>query len=194
MSEHYFSESPTSKIHLYTIKTNLRNQNFQFLTATGIFSPKNIDKGTRLLIETMELPTKGNILDLGTGYGVIGIVTACIAPNCHVYMIDQNERAIWLTKENIKKNAITNAEARIGGLEVVKNLKFKTILCNPPLSMGYEKLNSLFSLIPNYFDQNCVFQIVLRKTHQKIISMMEHIFTNIEILKKKSGYIILKCY
>ena len=82
MSEHYFSESPTSKINLFTIKTNLRNQNFQFLTATGMFSPKNIDKGTRLLIETMELPIEGNILDLGTGYGVIGIVTACIVTKC----------------------------------------------------------------------------------------------------------------
>ncbi len=194
MNEHYFSESPTSKINLFTIKTNLRNQNFQFLTATGMFSPKNIDKGTRLLIETMELPIEGNILDLGTGYGVIGIVTACIAPNCYVYMIDRNERAVWLAKENIKKNAINNAEARIGGLEAVKNIKFKLILSNPPLSMGYEKLNSLFSSIPDYFDQDCVFQIVLRKTHQKIISMMENIFTNIEILKKKSGYIILKCY
>ena len=151
MNEHYFSESPTSKINLFTIKTNLRNQNFQFLTATGIFSPKNIDKGTRLLIETVELPPKGNLLDLGTGYGVIGIVAACISPNCHVYMIDRNERAIWLAKENIKKNAITNAEARIGGLEAVKNLKFKLILSNPPLSIGYEKLNSLFSLTPNYF-------------------------------------------
>ncbi|MHA1298243.1 MAG: class I SAM-dependent methyltransferase [Candidatus Helarchaeota archaeon] len=194
MNEHYFTKSPTSKINLYTIKTNLRGQIFQFLTASGIFSPKNIDKGTRILIETMELPKKGNVLDLGTGYGPIGIVAATIAPNCMVYMIDQNERAIWLAKENIKKNAITNAEARVGGFEAIKNLKFKIILCNPPLSMGYEKINSFLSPVKDYLDINGIFQIVIRKTHKKIICMMENIFTNVELLKKKSGYIILKCF
>ncbi|MFX1450055.1 MAG: class I SAM-dependent methyltransferase [Promethearchaeota archaeon] len=194
MNEHYFSDAPSSKIKLYTIKTNLRNQNFEFSTSSGIFSPKNIDKGTRLLIDTMQLPDEGNILDLGTGYGAIGIVVASIALKCQVYMIDKNERAIWLAKENIKKNATVNAEARVGGLEAVKNLKFSLILSNPPLAIGYENLNSLFSSIPEYFDKNCTLQMVLRKTHQKIISMMENIFTNVNVLKKKSGYLILKCY
>lgn len=193
MKEHYFSESPTSKIIFYTIKTSLKNQTFKFLTTSGIFSPRYIDSGTRLLIENMQLPKEGNILDLGTGYGVIGIVVANTAPNCKIYMIDLNERAIWLAKENIKRNAITNAEVRVGGLENVKNLKFKLILTNPPLSIGYEKLYSLLSLIPNYFDEDCSFQIVLRKTHKKIISMMESIFTDVEVMKKKSGYIVLKC-
>ena len=194
MNDHYFSDAPSSKIKLYTIKTNLRNQNFEFSTSSGIFSPKNIDKGTRLLIDTMQLPDEGNILDLGTGYGAIGIVVASIALNCQVYMIDRNERAIWLAKENIKKNAIVNAEARVGGLEAVKNLKFSSILSNPPLAIGYENLNSLFSSIPEYFDKKCTLQMVLRKTHQKVISMMENIFTNVNVLKKKSGYLILQCY
>ncbi|MHA1377759.1 MAG: class I SAM-dependent methyltransferase [Candidatus Helarchaeota archaeon] len=192
MNDYYFSKSPNSKVNLYTIKTNLKNQTFQFLTSSGIFSPKSIDKGTRLLIETIQVPNVGNILDLGSGYGPIGIVVAAIAPESKVYMIDQNERAIWLAKENIKKNAIQNAEARIGGLEVLKKLKFDLIISNPPLSIGYKKISSLLSLVPNYLNDNGNLQIVLRKTHKKIISIMENIFTNIEILKRKSGYIILK--
>jgi 16S rRNA (guanine1207-N2)-methyltransferase len=193
MNDHYFSKSPVSKINLYTIKTNLKNQMFQFTTSSGVFSPKQVDKGTRLLIENMEMPNEGMVLDFGTGYGPIGIVAAAISPKCTIYMIDQNERAVWLAKENVKKNAINNAKVMIGGLEAVNDLKFKLILSNPPLSMGYEKINSIFSEISEHIDADGSFQFVLRKTHKKIILQTETFFSSVEVMKKKAGYVMLKC-
>ena len=115
-AEHYFTPSPKSRLKFRMIHAYLRGRPFQFLTAAGIFSKKRIDLGTRVLIEHMVLPDKGNVLDVGCGYGAIGIAAAVLNPNLHVVMVDVNERAVRLAKRNIKINNVSNAEVRKGNL------------------------------------------------------------------------------
>ena len=86
--EHYFSEQPKSKMRLGLIRTYLRGKSFEFMTASGVFSPRQIDLGTRLLIECMALPQKGCVLDVGCGYGAIGIAAAIFNPRLSVTMVD----------------------------------------------------------------------------------------------------------
>ncbi len=95
------------------VRTNLRGKHFEFLTSSSVFSKTKIDSGTRLLIESMVLPKKGNVLDIGCGYGAVGIAAAKFNPNLHVVMTDVNLRAVRLAKQNVELNKIVNAEVRL---------------------------------------------------------------------------------
>jgi len=192
--EHYFSEAPTSDIVLHEFKVFLRNRTYKFVTSSGVFSPKKIDSGTLFLIETIEIPIKGKILDLGTGYGPIGIVLADNCSNCKVTMIDINERAIWLAKENIKKNNISNAIVMKSNLfEKIKEEKFDLIVSNLPYTLGMEKIKNINESIPNYLENNGNYLVVIPKQQARLISQLETIFKKVITIGKKKGYRVMNC-
>jgi 16S rRNA (guanine1207-N2)-methyltransferase len=191
---HYFTEKPKSKLKLGLIRTNLRGIPFQFLTASGVFSKKHVDLGTRLLIESMILPESGYVLDIGCGYGAVGIAAATFNPNIHVIMVDVNERAVWLTKQNIQINHLKNAEARRGHLYTpVKDLTFNCILSNPPVSAGMEKVKAIITEAPKHMNSKGKFQMVTKSkiAGKRLRLIFEETFGNVEVLARKSGYRVL---
>ena len=191
---HYFSEKPQVKPKYGVIRVYLRGRYFEFLTCSGVFSPKRIDLGTRLLIESMILPEEGQILDLGCGYGPVGIVAATLNPKLKVIMVDINERAVMLAKENAKRNFVTNIEVRRGHLyEPVKNLKFGAILCNPPISAGKRTIKEIIAKAPTHLTKNGLLEIVVRsKVGGKMVKeMMMETFKNVQIHARQSGYRVL---
>ena len=135
MGEHYFSEKPTSPKKRGLIKCRLRGQEYEFLTISGIFSYKKVDTGTMLLIEAMKLPETGMALDLGCGYGAIGVVAARLRPRLQVILTDINERAVDLAEENIYRNKAVNARVLLGNLyEPVAGWKFDVVLTNDQIA------------------------------------------------------------
>ena len=111
---------------------------YRFRTDRGVFSPDGIDTGTGLLIEGMTVHTGETVLDLGCGYGPIGIAAAPLAAPGRVYLTEVNRRAAELARENIRLNGIENAEVRVGdGLAPVADVRFDVILTNPPIRAGY---------------------------------------------------------
>jgi 16S rRNA (guanine1207-N2)-methyltransferase len=194
MTEHYFTEKPKSKIDLGIIRTYLRGRLFEFLTASGVFSKTRIDLGTRLLIESMNLPEKGYALDIGCGYGPVGIVAALYNPKLHVVMTDLNERALWLTKENAKRNKAENVEIRKGFLyEPVKDMKFETILSNPPTTAGMKIVLPIIEQAPQHLTEGGLLQIVVRSkiSGKRLTTKIKETFGNIQILARQSGYRVL---
>ena len=190
-TEHYFAAKPASKPRLRVIHAYLRGRYFEFLTASGVFSRNRIDLGTRLLIESMVLPDEGTILDLGCGYGPVGIVAATIKPKLQVYMTDVNERAVWLAKKNVRKNQLENVKVKRGFLYTpVENMKFDAILTNPPVSAGMKTVNQIIAGAPAHLKSGGTFQIVVRSkiAGKRFTSMLEENFSNIQILARKSGY------
>ena len=188
---HYFTAEPKSKKNLGVIYTHFLGRSFEFLTATGVFSKKRVDLGTRLLIESMVLPEDGYVLDVGCGYGVVGIAVASFDPNLHVVMIDVNMRAVWLARQNIQRNNIINAEVRMGHMyEPVTGSSFNCILSNPPVSAGMDTVRAVISQAPGYMANEGNFQMVVKsKVGKKIIKMLlEKTFGNVKILARKSGY------
>ncbi len=189
--DHYFSADPKSKLNLGLIRTHLRGQQFEFITASGVFSQRRVDLGTRLLIESMILPEKGRVLDIGCGYGAIGIAAAIFNPELRVFMVDVNSRAVWLTRRNLQNRHVKNAEVREGHLyEPVQDLTFACILSNPPVSAGMETVETLVIDAPRYMTEGAYFQIVVRsKTGgRKMRSILEETFGEVEVLSRKSGY------
>ena len=106
MGEHYFSERPSSPDRRGLVRARLRGMDLEFLTSSGVFSVRRVDRGTRLLVESMVLPEGGRVLDMGCGYGVVGVVAGRLVPGLEVWMTDVNERAVSLARLNVKRNGV----------------------------------------------------------------------------------------
>lgn len=192
--EHYYSTHPVSKLRLGIIRAFLCGKYFDFLTGSGVFSKERIDLGTRLLIENMILPEKGNGLDLGCGYGAIGLVAAALRPSLRVFMVDTNQRAVWLARQNADRNNLYNVLIRKGKLyEPVKNTAFHVVLCNPPISAGLEIVERMISEAPQHLVSGGILQMVIRSKicGKRLISSFSESFGNMRISARGSGYRVL---
>lgn len=193
-AEHYFATFPQSEAKLGMIQTRLRGKTFKFLTAASVFSKKRVDLGTRLLIETMLLPQTGCLLDVGCGYGAVGISAAAFNPQLSVVMTDVNMRAVHLTRRNLELNRVKNAEVRHGALyEAVKELRFNCILSNPPVSAGMETVKAIITQASQVMAENASLQMVIRsKIGAKTLpQFFTEAFGSCRVLARKSGYRVL---
>jgi len=204
-SNHYYSKFPDVNVKIHTISESLRRHLYIFKTITGVFSFNKLDLGTKVFIDHMYIPKESSVLlDLGCGYGPIGIVLGYESPQSSVYLIDINKRAIWCAKENIKLNLPNNKKNVItlsgNYFEPIKskNLKFDGIYMNPPLRQGRKDFLKLLSVIPAHLKQNCSFQFVIKKKMgaSYILEFFKDTFPdeNIEILCKRSGYWVFRCF
>lgn len=195
MAEHYYTESPKAKYVEYLIKTTIANFNLLFKSASGVFSAREIDKASKLLAEKSKLPEEGKILDLGCGYGMIGIAAAKRSPKSKIILIDINKRATKLAIENVKMNRIKNAEVRQGNLyEPVADEKFDAILLNPPMAAGRKLCLQMIDQSIEHLNKGGSLQVVAR--HKKggavLFEDMKKIFSKTETLAKKGGFRVYK--
>ena len=192
--EHYFTAAPRSQEKLGLIKATLRGKSLAFLTSSSVFSKKRIDAGTHLLIEEMVLPEAGTVLDVGCGYGAVGIAAATFNPKLRVVMTDVNQRAVQLARRNLEINKVLNAEVRHGYLyEPVKDLVFDCIVTNPPVSAGIETVKAMITQAPQVMASNAAFQMVIRsKIGAKTLpAIFNKTFGECKVLARKSGYRVL---
>ncbi len=185
ITEHYYTEKPTSKIKEQIINSFLRGKELTFTTASGLFSPKKVDEGTKLLIENAIIQPNWKILDLGCGYGPVGIVMKKAFPDSEVTLLDINERALVYSKKNAEQNKVE--------IKVIKNWseeKFNTILLNPPQSAGKETCFNLISLSEKHLIRGGLLQIVARhnKGGRVLENKMKEIFGNVKSAAKKGRY------
>jgi len=192
--EHYFAEQPKSEAKFGIIRTQLRGKPFEFLTASGVFSPKRVDIGTRVLIEAMVLPEKGCVLDVGCGYGAVGIAAAAFNPNLHVVLTDVNRRAVLLARQNAERNRVPNIEVKQGYLyETVEDIAFNCVLSNPPVSAGMKTVEAIVRGALAVMACRATFQMVIRsKIGRKTLPLLfGEVFGNFAVLARESGYRVL---
>jgi 16S RNA G1207 methylase RsmC len=135
---HYYDKEPTFKeLRVRKIRTIIRGIPLTLVLAPGVFSSEHVDEGTRLLAENMVIMSDWDILDMGCGYGVLGIVAAKLAPKGKVVMVDINKLAVKLAMMNTRINGVSNAEVRWGDLyNAVAGERFNTVISNPPITAG----------------------------------------------------------
>ncbi len=192
--EHYYVEKPKSEAKYGLVSTCLRGKRFEFVTASSVFSIKRVDLGTRVLIEAMVLPEKGYLLDVGCGYGAVGIAAASLNPKLNVVMTDVNRRAVLLARQNAERNRIHNVEARQGNLyEPVQDRCFQSVLSNPPVSAGMQTVEELIRGAPAVMKCGGTFQMVIRsKIGKKALPQtFTEAFGNCRVLAIESGYRVL---
>ena len=169
-TQHYSTPFPDVRVKVYSVSESLRRHLYLFKTVTGVFSFKQLDLGTKVFIEHMNIPEKQSVLlDLGCGYGAIGIVLAQKRPQSTVYLTDTNKRALWCARENIRYN-LTERSGKVIVLpgsyfEPFKNksVKFDAIYMNPPLRNGRREFLALCEVIPRYLKSKGLFQFVIKK-------------------------------
>src|SRR5574342_484421 len=145
MSEHYYSRTQQVESDPKFWDFTLKNNPFRFKTDNGVFSKREVDFGSRLLIESFEMPnTDGFLLDVGCGYGPIGLSLAKYYHERMIHMVDVNERAIELAKENAEINRIQNVKIyESDRLLNVNENTFAAILTNPPIRAGKKTVNDI---------------------------------------------------
>ena len=187
--EHYYSEQQKSLFNVKKIKQKIKGQQFDFYTASGIFSKDKIDKGTLALAENMAVDKNSKVLDIGCGIGILGIVAAKLF-NANVVMSDINKRAVMLAKKNAELNNV-KAEIYHGNLyEPITQNDFDIILSNPPQTAGKELCFQLIEQSKNYLKKNGNLQLVARhnKGGKTLSNKMEEVFGNVKVIAKKAGY------
>ncbi|SFJ88935.1 16S rRNA (guanine1207-N2)-methyltransferase [Paenibacillus sp. UNC496MF] len=195
MSEHYYTQSPGTKHDRQQLETVLRGHKLRFLTDAGVFSKTGIDFGSRVLIETVELGERDRILDVGCGYGPMGITAAKLAPAGQVTMIDINERAVALANENIRLNGISNAAAMQSDLfERVLDRTFDAIITNPPIRAGKEVVHRIFEEGAALLNPGGSMWVVIQKKQgaPSAEAKLEAVFGNVEEVTKEKGYRIYR--
>jgi 16S rRNA G1207 methylase RsmC len=142
----------------------------------------------------MVLPETGVVLDVGCGYGAVGIVAAAFNSRLRVIMTDVNMRAVRLARQNIEINKVNNAEVRYGYLyEPVKELTFNCVLSNPPVSAGMETVKAIVREAPRVMASKATFQMVIRSKigGKTLPSVFNETFGNCAVLARESGYRVL---
>ncbi|MGH3653833.1 class I SAM-dependent methyltransferase [Glutamicibacter sp.] len=143
-SDHYFTSSPASADERRTIEVELNGSLRKVQTASGIFSPAGLDKGTAVLLQYVPTP-RGRILDIGCGWGPITLAAAEQSPQSEVYGVDVNERSIDLARLNATAFGLSNVV--VGTPDSVDpGLQFDTIWSNPPIRIGKDALHELLML------------------------------------------------
>jgi len=193
-SDHYFSSLPKSEAKYGLVRAKFFGKSFEFITASSVFSKRRIDTGTQLLIESMVLPKTGLVLDIGCGYGAVGIMAAAFNSKLQVYLTDVNTRAVNLAKKNAERNRVFNAQVRCGYLyEPLEDLKFDCILSNPPVSAGMETVKAIIRGAPKIMQPEAVFEMVIRsKIGAKLFPVLfVETFGNCTVVSRESGFRVL---
>lgn len=188
---HYFENDNNLKSNIKDFTVNIENTNFNFSTDNGVFSKGELDFGTKLLIlNALKLDIKGSILDLGCGYGPIGIIISKLR-NTITTMVDINKRAIHLTKMNAKKNNVSVNVIESDGYENV-NEKFDFIVSNPPIRIGKKNLYKLLIDSKNHLSSNGEMLIVVRK-EQGALSLIKDmsVYYDVKTIDKDKGFLII---
>lgn len=189
-TSHYYTKYQKSPLRLKKITAILRGSNFKFYTGSGVFSIRQVDKGTELLINKAIIEQNWKILDLGCGYGPVGIVIAKIFSRSGIIMTDINKRAVMLVKKNAKLNNVI-VDVRAGDMyDPVRNDMFDTILLNPPQTAGKKLCFEMIEKAKDHLKKGGTLQLVAR--HQKggkdLSKKMESVFGNVKDIAKKGGY------
>lgn len=196
MSKHYYSK--TQKVESDPKYWNfvLNDFSFRFKTDNGVFSKKEVDFGSRLLIEEFTEPViEGNILDVGCGYGPIGLSMAQQMKDRLVHMIDVNDRALSLAAENARLNGVENVCIyESDRLENVKGNRFAAILTNPPIRAGKKVVHDIFEQSYDYLLPGGELWVVIQKKQgaPSAIEKISEKFGEVETIAKKKGYFIIK--
>ncbi|HQC74927.1 MAG TPA: class I SAM-dependent methyltransferase, partial [Bacilli bacterium] len=173
-----------------------QGEQLTFLTDAGVFSRQQIDFGTHVLLETIKerLDNQKNILDVGCGYGVIGLSIAKTHPDLVVTMVDVVTRAVELSQINAKQNGIVNVTIMESNLLANVLNSFDMIISNPPIRAGKKVVHAIVDQAYHKLHDGGKLLFVIQKK-QGALSLkekMETVFLNAEIINKKSGYLVLE--
>ncbi len=178
----------TSLIH-----EKVRDFDLRLTTQAGVFAHRGLDLGSRLLIEAMHVSPTARVLDIGCGYGGIGITAAKMATNGEVVMVDTDIRATRLAQKNIELNNLTNASVVLGdGVhDLPPKSRFDVVVSNPPTHSGREVLDDMVAGAYQVLKVRGQLYLVINR----LLSLrreVEDVFGNSQVVARQKGFVVIK--
>jgi len=195
MANHYYSKTPGASHDRKEHEAVLRGMKFRFMTDAGVFSKSGVDYGSRVLIDALDIVETAKVLDVGCGYGPIGLTAAKLAKSGHVTMIDINERAIELSKLNASLNGITNVTVLQSDLfDAVKDQRFDVIITNPPIRAGKATVHRIFEEGCQLLNEGGSMWVVIQKKQgaPSAEAKLQALFDEVIEVTKDKGYRIYR--
>lgn len=194
MSKQYFENNPELESNEIKITYYFKKEKLEFLTDNGVFSKGGVDFGSSLLLKTVEINEEQTALDVGCGYGTIGLTLAKVNGNMKIDMVDVNDRAINLAVKNKTLNDIKNVEIFASYIYEKINKKYDLIISNPPIRAGKSVVHSIALQAINYLNENGKFWCVIQKKQgaPSLFKALQTAYSSVEVVEKDAGYWIIK--
>jgi 16S rRNA (guanine1207-N2)-methyltransferase len=193
MPDHYFTKSPESAHRPGECQFMYRGHGLTFETDAGVFSRDGIDKGTELLL--CALPDlSGDVLDMGCGWGAVGISAARAYPGVRVTMTDINSRAVELSRKNVKRNGVSARVMESDGFSALYGEKFSFILTNPPIRAGKQVIYDLFAKSAEHLLPGGSLYLVIRKQQgaPSALTYLNTIFAKTQVAMRSGGFWVIR--
>ncbi|GAD15517.1 class I SAM-dependent methyltransferase [Lentilactobacillus otakiensis] len=192
----YYSKHPDVESQPITWNFVLLGNNLVFTSDNGVFSKHTVDYGSRVLVNNInyDIIPDGKLLDMGTGYGPIGISIAKAFPARQIDMVDVNELALELAKQNAAENRVENVHIFESDIyEAIKD-DYAAIITNPPVRAGKKVVDAMISGAVDHLVDGGTLTVVLQKKQgaPSAKKLMTKLFGNCTILKRDKGYYILQ--
>ena len=194
--EHYFTNNANLKSEIRTLTYSYENTPFEFFSDNGVFAKNKIDYASKLLVETFienhkEVEKECTLLDVGCGYGFLGIVAGKIL-NINIELVDINKRALHLCERNIKLNEVKGKAYESNAYECVKN-KYEYIITNPPIRAGKNTVLEILKGAKNHLLDNGELWFVINKDQgaKSTANALKKCY-NIEVVAKSKGFFVFK--
>ena len=194
MNDHYYTRTPQSASRPAECTFSYRGTDLTFQTDAGVFSRGEMDTGTRLLLESLPEHMDGEILDLGCGWGVIGISIAKNWPGTKVTLADVNTRALELSRENAKRNRAEVICAESDGMTAFAGKMFDAVVTNPPIRAGKQVIYRMFADAAEHLRPEGALYLVIRKQQgaESCIRYLQTLYARVEKLDRSGGFWVLK--
>jgi 16S rRNA (guanine1207-N2)-methyltransferase len=195
---HYFENDADLPSKPHEIAIEMRGQAFTFITDRGVFSKNHLDEGSRILIETLSERELGNsVLDLGCGWGPVGILLALYQPSAHVTLADINARALALARSNVTKHRLQNRTTIIesDGFQAIKTM-FDSIVTNPPIRAGKSVIYGFYLEAKRHLNSGGSLYLVIRKAQGAASTMayLKTIYRHVTMVTRKRGYHVYRAH
>ena len=173
-------------------RAELRGVSLAFSATWGLFSPKGIDAGTRLLLEHLNIQDGDTCLDLGCGYGAVGITLAKCVPTATVYMVDKDFVAVDYTRRNVEQNRLQNCHVRLSnGFSDLPNIQFDLIVSNLPANVGKELLQIFLADAKHYLKPNGrLYVVTISGLREFIKRNFKEVFGNYQKVKQRGTHTV----
>lgn len=193
MNEFYYSPEPTSAHDEREVEIDVLGVKSRCLTDAGVFSRDGLDTGTRAMLEALP-ELHGRVLDLGCGWGPVGVTLAQKYPECEIVMTDVNQRAAELSRRNLARNGARAEVVQGDGFENVSGA-FDFILTNPPIRAGKAVIYGLFDAARAHLTEDGALYIVIRKQQgaESAQRYLQGIYRDVARIARDKGYWVLRC-